>query len=213
MDMSFFMSGQNVFLNPVIVTSHSFEYRISHQTKKKIRSHLVISTNRFMETIFKTQPKTPSKSLHNQVAASKAPEIWLAADSMKLDSSSSGRITKPQRWGLKSRHALMESNLTYRYTRLEYINLGESRESAIFLRGWRSFLRGKFWRNFNKYSVVASRWVLKNAWGPKLSMGQGLEKPKNIRMTQVTMWSSKLIQPSKHLELHEPLRIANDLPL
>ena len=50
-----------------------------------------------METIFKIQVKNPTKSLHNQVAASKAPEIWVAADSMKLDSSSSGRITKPQR--------------------------------------------------------------------------------------------------------------------
>lgn len=62
----------------------------------------MISTNRFMETIFKIQVKNPTKSLHNQVAASKAPEIWLAADSMKLDSSSSGRITKPQcSWGIQ----------------------------------------------------------------------------------------------------------------
>jgi len=57
----------------------------------------VISTNRFIETIFKIQVKNPTKIFANQVAASKAPEIWVAADSMKLDSSSSGRITKPQR--------------------------------------------------------------------------------------------------------------------
>lgn len=160
-----------------------------------------------METIFKIQVKNPTKSLHNQVAASKAPEIWVAADSMKLDSSSSGRITKPQRIWSQDMPWWNPTWLTG--TPGWSTKIWENPENQPCFEGENPFCVGSS-------GGTSINTALYHPGGFQNCLEvQNCPGVKDWKSRKISEWHKSPCEVSKliHLELHEPLRIANDLPL